>query len=156
MRQRVQQVALDKTRILSCDWDEHGGSLVYDISHLHPEWSQLVQTYRIDSQTYGGHYIYTSEFRLYKRGEDVASDLAAYPKPLKAELWKIVYAVKDKFFEEVQPAIVTHFIKQPYSVGKRSRNYRKYLSFPNYDIVCSGSDITYFRKDVGYEPDMID
>lgn len=142
---------LDETRILSCDWDEAGGSLEYDISYLHPDWRQLTQTYRIYSQTYEGQYIYYSEFRLYKYGEQAAASLRNYPKPLKAMLWQVIFAVKRKFFEEVRPAIVEHFIKQEHSVAQRHRLYAAHLSFPNYDIVCSEHDIVYFRL-----PDPVD
>ncbi len=33
---------LDDARIRFCDWDKSGGSLEYDISHLHAEWDVVI------------------------------------------------------------------------------------------------------------------
>ncbi|MFD2718356.1 hypothetical protein ACFST9_06495 [Hymenobacter monticola] len=140
------QVTLEQSRIQYCDWTEAGGELEYDISHLHPDWGVLIQTYRVASQNYDGQLIYESEFTLYKRGESVACIFADYPKAAKIELWKIIFAVKRKFFDEVEPAIVTHHIKQDHSVDQRYQLYAKYLDLPDYDIVPSHHDFTYFRK----------
>lgn len=137
------QVSLEDTRIDYCDWSITGDSLRYDISHLHPEWGFLLQTYRIDSQDFDGRYIYTSEFTLFKRGESLPSNFSSYARDLKAALWKTIFAVKRKFFEEVEPAIVVHFIKQPKSVADRFRLYTTYLNLPNYIIDTTTQDIVY-------------
>ncbi|RZK44624.1 MAG: hypothetical protein EOO61_03180, partial [Hymenobacter sp.] len=103
------QVTLDPTRFHS-GWTADGWQLTYDLSYLHPAWGQLIQTYQVISQDYEGQYIYESSFALYKQGEQVASSFASYPKQLKAVLWQIIFAVKRRFFEQVDPDIVTHFI----------------------------------------------
>jgi len=138
------QAGLDPAR-LHVGWTEDGWQLTYDLSYLHPDWGQLIQTYQVISQDYEGQYIYESSFALYKRGERVGSSFASYPKPLKAELWKVIFAVKRRFFEEIEPDIVTHFIKQEHSVEQRYQLYAKYLNLPEYELVRSNHDFTYFR-----------
>lgn len=139
------QIALDQARILFSGWTAEGWQLIYDISYLHPDWDQLIQTYRVDTQTHEGQLIYTSEFRLYLQGQAVASNFSAYPKPEKAKLWQVIFAVKRLFFEEEQPDIVEHFIKQDYSAEARCALYTKYLSLPNYQVVMSRFDFVYVR-----------
>jgi hypothetical protein len=139
------QIALEQTRILFSGWTAEGWQLIYDISYLHPEWDQLIQTYRVDTQNDKGQLIYTSEFRLYRQGQVGASDFSAYSKLEKAKLWQVIFAVKRLFFEEEQPDIVEHFIKQEYSVEQRCALYTKYLSLPNYRVVLSKFDFIYLR-----------
>lgn len=122
------QVALAPVRIIHCGWTADGWQLIYDISYLHADWDQLIQTYQVLSQTYEGLLIYESSFALYKQGERMASSFAGYSKLLKAELWKIIFAVKRKFFAEVEPDIVPHFIKQEYSVEQRYPLYAEHLA----------------------------
>lgn len=136
---------MEEARVLACDWGVNGGQLEYDISYLHPDWDLLIQSYRIDTTDYEGRPIYTSEFLLFKQGEAEPSDFSAYPKERKVELWKVVFAVKRKFFEEIEPALVVHFIKQPISVAHRYRLYSTYLALPNYRIDRTAHDIIYTR-----------
>lgn len=138
-----EQVILEDARIDFCDWSVAGGSLRYDISHLHPDWGFLVQSYRIDTQDFDGHYIYTSEFILFRQGEAIPSNFSSYPREAKIALWKVIFAVKRKFFEEVMPDIVVHFIKQPKSVADRFQLYATYLNLPNYIIDTTVQDIVY-------------
>ena len=139
------QTALDPTRITFSGWSAEGWQLIYDISYLHPDWDELIQTYRVETQNYEGQLIYTSEFRLYRQGQAVASDFSAYPKAIKAQLGQLIFAVKHLFFEQEQPAVVEHFIKQEYSAAARCVLYTKYLSLPNYRVVLSKFDFVYFR-----------
>lgn len=145
------QVELDQVSIISCGWTDDGWKLVYDISYLHPDWDQLIQTYRVASQTYEGLLIYESSFTLFKQHEQAPCSLASYPKPLKEELWKVIFAVKRRFFAEVEPDIVDHFIKQDHSVEQRYRLYTKYLALPDYYIGIEPSicTFTYFKQPAG-------
>ena len=56
---------------------------------------------------------------------------------------KIIFAVKRKFFEEVVPDIVVHFIKQPKSVADRFHLYATYLNLHNYIIYSTIQDIVH-------------
>ena len=120
-----------------------GSSLCYDISHRHPDWSFLVQSYRIDTQDFDGRYVYASEFILFKKGEAIPSNFSSYPREAKIALWKVRFAVKRKFFEKVVPDIAGHFIKQPKSVADRFHFYATYLNLPNYIIDTTIQDIVY-------------
>jgi hypothetical protein len=68
-------------------------------------------------------------------------------------LWKIIFAVKRKFFEEVVPDIVVHFIKQPKSVAARFHLYATYLNLPNYIIDTTIQDIVYIATSPTDEED---
>ncbi|MGI4865840.1 MAG: hypothetical protein ACRYFZ_18090 [Janthinobacterium lividum] len=128
------QVEVDPSYIVFCGWTADGWQLIYDISHLHPDWDQLIQTYQVISQTYEGHLIYESSFTLFRQQERPACSLASYPKVLKAELWETIFAVKRKFFTEVEPDIVAHFIKEEHAVEQRYQLYAKYLALPGYQM----------------------
>jgi hypothetical protein len=141
----AEEIALDEARITDCTFSATGGELRYDISHLHPDWGFLVQSYRIDSVDLTGRYIYTSEFVLFKQGEQVPISFASYPRALKAALWQVIFAVKRRFFEQVKPDIVVHFIKQPNSVAERLHLYQTYLNLPEYFIEATPFDIVYFH-----------
>lgn len=139
----AEEIGLDEARITDCTFSAAGGELRYDISHLHPDWGFLVQSYRIDSMDFAGRYIYTSEFLLFKQGEQVPSNFSTYPRPLKVALWQLIFAVKRRFFEQVKPDVVVHFIKQPNSVAQRLRLYETYLNLPDYIIDATTFDIVY-------------
>ncbi|MBF9239795.1 hypothetical protein I2I05_20545 [Hymenobacter sp. BT683] len=132
-------------RILACDWDVSGGSLEYDISDLHPDFDVLIQSYTVESVDFEGRLVYGSEFLFFKKGRKIPSNLSRYPKAIKAALWQIVFSVKRKFFEEIKPDIVLHFIKQPHSVEERFKLYSKYLNLPNYTIEKSKHEIIYTK-----------
>ena len=117
----------------------------YDISHLHPDFDILLQSYVVESVDLEGKLVYGSEFLFFKKGSKVPSNLSRYAKTMKAELWKIVFAVKRKFFEEVQPDIVLHFIKQPHSVAERFKLYCRHLTLPNYSIDQGRHEIVYTK-----------
>lgn len=80
---------LEESRILLCDWGFAGGRLVYDISHLHPDWDVVIQSYDVRSVTTEGELIYTSDFQLFRGGEAAPSDFSAYPSKLKGQLWAL-------------------------------------------------------------------
>ncbi len=73
---------LDNDRILFCDWNKAGGSLEYDISHLHPDWSVVIQAYDVRSVTHDGRLIYSSDFTLYLAGSAVPADFTVTPKKI--------------------------------------------------------------------------
>ena len=131
---------------MECDWSASGGTLTYDISHLHGDWDVLIQTYTVESQTLDGKLMYGSEFVLFAKGASIPSSFQKYAKAVKARLWQIIFAVKKKFFEEVQPDIVTHFIKQPHSIKQRFALYCKWLALPDYEVDRTNYDIIYTRK----------
>jgi hypothetical protein len=138
---------VEEAHILDCNWSEAGGQLEYDLHYLHPDWGLLIQSYEVISQNYEGQLIYGSEFTLHKYQQAADSSFSRYPKPLKAYLWKIIFAVKRKFFEEVKPAVVTHFIKQTHSGIQRYHLYAKHLDLPNYDIeLVNPHTFIYLRK----------
>ncbi len=137
---------LEEARIIECDWNTSGGTLTYDISHLHDDWDTLTQTYTVESQTLDGKLVYGSEFLLFAKGANVPSSFQRYPKAVKAKLWQLIFVVKKKFFEDVQPDIVTHFIKQPHSIKQRFVLYYKWLALPDYDVDRTNYDIIYTRK----------
>ena len=133
-------------RIIECNWGIEGGIVEYDISYLHEEWDILSQSYRIESVTLEGYLVYTSEFLLFKKGEIVPSDFSSYSKKLKKKLWQLIFAVKRKFFDEVRPDVVEHFIKQPYSVEQRYKLYKKWLDPPGYDVEKTKHTIIYIKR----------
>ena len=137
---------LEEGRIIACDWSASGGTLTYDISHLHDDWDTLIQTYTVESQTFDGKLVYGSEFLLFAKGASIPSSFQKYAKAVKAQLWQIIFAVKKRFFEEVRPDIVTHFIKQPYSIKQRFALYCKWLVLPDYEADRTNYDIIYTRK----------
>lgn len=139
-------IELEAGRIVACDWNASGGTLTYDISHLHDDWDVLTQTYTVESQTLDGKLVYGSEFLLFAKGASIPSSFQKYAKALKTRLWKVIFAVKKKFFEEVQPDIVTHFIKQPHSIKQRFMLYCKWLALADYEVDRTNYDIIYTRK----------
>ena len=138
---------LEKARIRYCQWDYAGGSLEYDISYLHPDWDLVIQTYEVRSVTHDGKLVYASDFALYRAGSVIPADFSAYPKLYKQRLWEVIFAVKRKFFEEVRPDAVEHFIKAPYLVEARLALYRAYLSLPDYTIEQTNTTFTYLRRE---------
>ena len=123
---------MDNDRILRCDWDENGGFLEYGLSYLHPDLGILSQEYRISTLTYEGQRVYQSSFSLFGDAADVPGDFAYLPKPVKAQLWGVIFAVKHKFFAECRPDIVEHFIDGAYSFELREARYRAHLQPPGY------------------------
>ncbi|AMR26957.1 hypothetical protein A0257_07440 [Hymenobacter psoromatis] len=138
---------LEEARIRSCDWDEAGGSLEYDISHLHPAWDVVIQAYEIRSVTHDGHLVYASDFTLYRRGSAVPADFSSYPKAAKQQLWAIIFAIKRKFFVEVRPAVVEHFIKAPYQAETRLALYQLHLDLRDYDVALTSTTFTFLRRE---------
>jgi hypothetical protein len=136
---------LKEEYIVSVDWYNPDVGFVYDINYLHEEWGLLIQTFTIFTSGDDGP-VYSSEFQLFRKGEVLASSFSSYSKELKAELWKVIFAIKRRFFEEVQPAEVEHFIKQPYSAKKRLPIYQTYLNLPTYDIQTTRQTIKYIKK----------
>ena len=137
---------LEDTRILVNKWGEPEGAFVYDISYLHEDWGRVTQTYDIYTTNDDGEPVYSSEFLLFRKGEDEASDFSSYPRELIIELWKVVFAIKRKFFEEHKPAEVYHLIKQPHTVAERIPVYRRNLNLPEYTVIRSRQTITYVRN----------
>jgi len=139
-------IELEAGRIVACDWSASGGTLTYDISHLHDDWDVLIQTYTVESQTLDGKLVYGSEFLLFAKGAIIPSSFQKYTKAVKAQLWQVVFAVKKQFFEDIRPDIVTHFIKQPHSIKQRFALYCKWLALPDYEVDRTNYDIVYTRK----------
>ena len=104
---------LEADRIRFCDWSTAGGSLEYNISHLHPGWDVVIQAYEVRSVTHDGRLVYASDFTLYRAGSAVPADFSGYAKADKQQLWGVIFDIKRKFFAEVQPDVVEHFIKAP-------------------------------------------
>lgn len=136
---------LKEEYIVSADWHDPDVGFAYDISYLHEEWGLLIQTFTIFTTNDDGP-VYSSEFLLYRKGETIPGNLSNYPKKLKNALWEVIFAIKRKFFDEVQPAEVEHFIKQAHSVEQRLPIYKKYLDLPEYDILTTSHTITYKKK----------
>jgi len=139
-------IRLDEERILSCSWGKSGGSMECDISDIHEDFGQLTQSYTVESMTTDGKLVYGSEFLLFKKGKAVPEDFSRYPKEIKAKIWMLVFAIKERFFKEVQPDVVEHFIKQPYSVQQRFRLYSRWLRPPGYEIHKTAYTIVYTKK----------
>jgi hypothetical protein len=136
---------LKEEYIVNADWHDPEVGFVYDISYLHEEWGLLTQTFTIFTMVDDGP-VYSSEFLLFRKGETLASNFSNYLREEKKELWKVIFAIKKRFFEEVQPAEVEHFIKQPHSVRKRLPIYQTYLNLPEYDIQTTRQTIKYIKK----------
>ncbi|UOE32600.1 hypothetical protein MTP16_15850 [Hymenobacter monticola] len=137
---------LDEARVRFCDWNESGGSLEYDISHLHDDWDVVIQTYEVRGISYEEQLIYTSDFTLFRQGSAVPEDFARYPAAHKRQLWEIIFAIKQRFLDEVRPAIVEHFIKAPYGVTQRLALYRKHLDLREYDVEQTSHTFTFIRR----------
>lgn len=127
-------------------WHDSDIGFVYNINYLHEEWGVITQTYTPYTTNDDGEPVYSSEFLLFRKGAIVPSDFSNYSKELKSEIWKIVTAIKKRFFAEIKPAEVEHFIKQPYSVEERFPIYYKYLNLPEYNILKRKQTITYIKK----------
>lgn len=137
---------LEESRIRVCDWDEAGGKLAYDISHIYPDWNLVIQAYEIRNVTHDGKLVYASDFTLYNLGSAVPADFSGYPKAAKQQLWAVIFAIKQKFFVEVQPDIVEHFIKAPYQVDARLTLYRLHLDLREYDVEQTKTTFTFLRR----------
>ena len=138
---------LEESRIRICDWDEAGGRLAYDISHIHSDWNLVIQAYEIRNVTHDGKLVYASDFTLYHFDSAVPADFSGYSKAEKQQLWAVVFAIKQKFFVEVQPDIVEHFIKAPYQVAVRLALYQLHLDLRNYDIEQTNTTFTFLRRE---------
>ena len=137
---------LEEARIRYCQWDRAGGSLEYDISYLHPDWDLVIQTYEVRSITHDGKLVYASDFALYRAGSVIPADFSAYPQLYKQRLWKVIFAIKRKFFEEVQPDAVEHFIKAPYRVDTRLALYKLHLDLQEYEVEQTNTTFTFLRR----------
>ena len=137
---------LDEARVRFCDWDEDGGSLEYDISQLHEDWDVVIQTYEVRGISYEAQLIYTSDFTLFRRGSAVPDDFSGYPAAHKRQLWKIIFAIKQRFLDDVQPAIVEHFIKAPYRVAQRLALYQQHLDLREYEMEQTSHTFTFIRR----------
>ena len=137
---------LEASRIRFCDWSKAGGSLEYDISYLHPDWEVVIQTYEVRSVTHDGKLVYASDFTLYLAGSAVPADFSHYPKVDKQRLWSVIFDIKRRFFAEVQPDVVEHFIKAPYRVETRLALYKLHLDLQDYDVVQTKTTFTFLRR----------
>lgn len=137
-------------RIITCDWNENGGILEYDVSYLHPDLGVLLQEYSVSSMTYEDKRIFQSSFSLFGVTSETAADFAYLSKEIKEQLWNVVFAIKLKFFSECRPDIVEHFIDGAYSVERRYELYRKKLAPPGYDIALEKTKrtITYQKAKI--------
>ena len=137
---------LENDRILTNDWTESGGIIEYDISNLHPELGVLLQEYQINSTTYEGKRIFQSDFYLFGPSGAIPATFKHLPRGVKNRLWEVLFAVKRKFFEEIKPEIVEHFISQEYSIDERYRRYCQQLALPDYTI-----DIEKIKRTIVYQ-----
>jgi hypothetical protein len=137
---------LEASRIRFCDWSKAGGSLEYDISHLHPDWDEVIQAYEVRSVTHDGKMVYASDFTLYLAGSAVPADFSGYSKADKQRLWAVIFDIKRRFFAEVQPDVVEHFIKAPYQVETRLALYRLHLDLQDYDVEQTNTTFTFLRR----------
>ena len=137
---------IENDRINWCDWTANGGALEYDISYLHPELGVLLQEYQINSTTYEGKRIYQSDFYLFGPDSSIPGDFQHLPRELKNQLWEVVFAIKRRFFEEIKPEIVEHFIGQEHSIEQRYNRYVKNLKVLDYDI-----NIDKIRRTITYQ-----
>ena len=140
---------ISNERITACDWSDAGGFLEYDISYLHPALGVLLQEYRVISTTYDGKRIYGSEFSIFGTKSDLPGSFSWMPVDVKTSLWEIIFAIKRKFFEEVKPDIVEHFIDQSYSIKQRYELYSKCLRLPDYEIEKTKHTIVFRRTPTG-------
>lgn len=129
--------------IQACHWRlvDDAIQLEYNIHHIHAEWGVLIQSYSVLYLNHEGQAVYGSDFTLHRHQQAQDSDFSGYSKPLKAELWKIIFAIKRRFFEEFKPNVVLHFIDQAHSVDQRYLRYSKYLALPNYTIIREGKHV---------------
>ena len=139
---------LEAENIITNDWTADGGCLEYDISGLHPTLGVLLQEYQINSTTYEGKRIYQSDFYLFGPDEEVPGNFWHLPQEVKSNLWGVIFAVKRKFFEYIEPEIVEHFISQEHSLDQRYRRYCSQLAVPGYlvDLEEIKRTITYQKK----------
>jgi hypothetical protein len=137
---------IENDRINWCDWTNDGGALEYDLSYLHPELGILLQEYQVSSTTYEGKRIYQSDFYLFGVDSSVPGDFRHLLPQIKDELWEVIFAIKRRFFEEIKPEIVEHFIDQEYSIEKRYKTYCNRLNLPDYEI-----DIDKIRRTIVYQ-----
>ena len=139
---------LDEARIFSCDWSVAGGSLAYDLSHLEADWSRVVQAYEVRSITHEGQFVYNSEFLLFKTSSDIPANFSGYPTVAKRRLWQVIFAIKQRFLDEVRPDVVEHFIKAPYGAAARLALYQRYLNLSDYDVALTPQTFTFIRRDL--------
>ena len=125
---------IEDDRIITCDWNENGGALEYDISYLHPDLGVLLQEYTVSSTTYEGKRIFQSSFSLFASNSDEVGAFPYLPKEIKIRLWDVVFAIKLKFFVEYYPDIIEHFVDGTYSIERRYELYRNKLNPAGYDI----------------------
>lgn len=137
---------LKTENIITNDWTVDGGSLEYDINDLHPTLSVLLQEYQINSTSYEGKRIYQSDFYLFGPDETIPGNFQHLPQHIKSNLWEIIFAIKRKFFEEIKPEIVEHFISQEHSLVQRYRRYCNQLAVTGYTI-----DIEEIKRTIVYQ-----
>lgn len=137
---------LKPENIITNDWTVDGGSLEYDISDLHPTLSVLLQEYQINSTTYEGKRIYQSDFYLFGPNEIIPGNFQYLPQSIKNHLWEVVFSIKRRFFEEIKPEIVEHFISQEHSLPQRYRRYCNQFSVMGYTI-----DIEEIKRTIVYQ-----
>lgn len=137
---------MEAARIRFCDWSTAGCSLEYDISHLHPDWDVVIQAYEVRSVTHDGKLVYASDFTLYLAGSAVPADFSGYAKADTQRLWGVIFDIKRKFFAEVRPDMVEHFIKAPYQVETRLALYRLRLDLQDYEVEQTNTTFTFLRR----------
>ncbi|RZL14196.1 MAG: hypothetical protein EOO62_06095 [Hymenobacter sp.] len=137
---------IEDDRINWCDWTADGGALEYDLNYLHPELGVLLQEYQVNPTTYEGKLIYQSDFYLFEVNALIPGDFQKLPRLIKSEPWEIIFAVKRKFFEEIKPEIVEHFIGREHSLEQRFALYCDKLNLPDYEI-----DIYKIRRTIIYQ-----
>lgn len=137
---------IENDKINWCDWTDNGGMLEYNLSYLHPELGVLLQEYQVSSTNYEGKRIYQSDFYLFSINSSVPGDFRHLPTEIKKQLWEIIFAIKRKFFEEIKPEIVEHFIDQEYSIEYRYKIYCNKLNLLDYEI-----DIDKIRRTITYQ-----
>ena len=118
----------------------------YDISYLHSSWDVVIQVYEVRSVTHDGQLVYASDFTLYLASSAVPADFSGYPKADKQRLRAVIFDIKRKFFAEVQPDVVEHFIKAPYQVEIRLALYRLHLNLQDYDVEQTNTTFTFLRR----------
>lgn len=137
---------LDEARILSCNWGLAGGSLVYDLRDIQPDWFRVVQAYEVLSVTYDGKLIYNSEFQLFRQDSAAPTDFSGYPTEAKRQLWQVIFAIKQRFLDEVRPDVVEHFIKTPHGAAARLALYQRHLDLRAYDVDLTAQTFTFSRR----------
>lgn len=134
---------IENERLLACDWTDDGGFLEYDIRYLHPELGVLLQEYRVISIDYDGKRVFGSEFSIFGIDSALPGDFSWLPAATKTQLWEVIFAIKGKFFDEIKPDIVEHFIDQAHSISQRYELYCKHLRPTNYEITKTNYTIVY-------------